>query len=261
MSAHTIAKMTSIDDAEKRRVRLLKSRLSKTQAITGLIIATHVIPHLLNHASFLVGKFPLHSRIFAQIHWWSTKPLVEFTLLSALTIHALASAWKAMLDEFTLDFDNNVHRASGWILAVFIAGHVYSTRWEASKIGLAKTDLSVATIAARLLPVFVPYYVVFSAAGAIHALSGTLRAIKILKVNRNARAYGMWFRIAAAAVATVAGAAALDMTGTLGARYPMPEEAKLVDHYLNHGYWPRFLTRRIYFEKKGDWFAKFKWRG
>jgi len=166
---------------------------SKTlQAASGIAFASFLALHLLNalFANTGQGAYDEVLRVFRIFY---QHPLIEPTLIfSSLLVHSglgisqVIIRWKRQREirssSFRLPISLLLHRWSGYVLLSLVGSHVAMTRLP-SVLSSSNPSSSFAHIGWHLEShpwIFLPYYLLLSSAGVIHAALGTARAMEIL---------------------------------------------------------------------------------
>ncbi|KAH9260402.1 hypothetical protein BASA81_001572 [Batrachochytrium salamandrivorans] len=230
----------------------------KLQAATGLVIGAYTAVHLANHFGMHLGA-DVHQAMFRRIHRFVTgnRP-VEGALLLSILVHSVLSVKRCK--GVAPGGSRLLHQAAGWFLLVSLPGHVYFTRVAGGERLLPPgQELSVAYAAttSRVAPwLYVPYYAVLSACGAVHAFSGLARAGRILDlplITNNVPFTGPAFWNTCKALALAAASSSLAVSGVYF-RYPIANEQLFIDAVMSK--LPPAIAKRISFPDHA-WFAKF----
>lgn len=173
------------------------------QGCSGLVIALFAYPHLFNTAlAGIAGEAG-----YEAFQLWARRiyrhPIFETVLISSITIHTVAAVYHtyfvvpkkaaapssekndkgAAAPLTTAQRIKSLHGTTGWILAAFIVGHIYATRFDMPDLRIGWTGNVTATHLLRYW--FVPYYVLLGVAGFFHTFVGIERSVKRLGPLRN----------------------------------------------------------------------------
>jgi succinate dehydrogenase/fumarate reductase cytochrome b subunit len=180
------------------------NRLAKIQAISGLAFAVFLVLHLATTVSAVGGPASYDGTLASLRAIYRAHPIVEFLLIGVSAAVHLACAGLQILrrrktPQPTPSLRLRVHRTSGYVLMLFIAGHVFATRvMPAMSEGPA--DFSYLAFSVLSWPVFInPYYYALGLAGAIHFGLGLGFAVSALSPRTDARRVSL----AVAAIAAV----------------------------------------------------------
>lgn len=193
-SSLTFKRSMSSRAANEHRTALLMV-VRRVQGCSALAFAIFLVPHLLNTMMALLGPEVYQS---AQLTFraWYHSVVGEAVVLGSLAVHVVASLsiachrwWfrpsvrespspvPSPSSQFPTYSRHALHRASGYVVLCFVFGHVYSCRFDGPPPeyeGLAHV-LQHRTL--RYL--FLPYLVVFGAAGVVHTLLGLSGAVRL----------------------------------------------------------------------------------
>jgi succinate dehydrogenase hydrophobic anchor subunit len=245
-------KSTEDAKANHKKSDDLSHKLLKVQAVTGLIISVFTSAHLINHFGMHFG-LDVHRAMFRKFRKVYTHPIVESTLLLSIFAHGAVGLYR--YSGLAKDWPRLLFQLSGYYLLSVMPIHVIATRYFGPKVGMAEYDITHAAMSARLLPiVFIPYYSLLAASGAIHMLGGigrsgaALHIQELLAAPSKGAAYLKWSSILGA----LSVSSALAVMGVYF-RYPMAEEALLITDTMSK--WPRFISRFIRLPTGNEWFA------
>lgn len=158
---------------ERIRVRL--------QAASSLVFLAFLVPHLLSQgaAIFGPGRYEQVLAMFRSVSQW---PPFEGAVLGSLLLHSGVSvlglkrrglrragvrAW--------------AHFATGGVLLVFFAGHVFATRGASAFYGVGVGFEGLAFTLRWKPSFFWPYYVLLGVSGALHAGLGLPGALAVYR--------------------------------------------------------------------------------
>jgi len=150
------------------------NRLARIQAISGLGFAVFLVLHLATTVSAVGGPASYDSTLGSLRAIYRAHPIVEFTLIGLSAAVHIACAILQILHRRrtgphpTPAFRLRLHRWSGYVLMLFIVGHVFATRVMPA-LGEGPADYSYLAYSVLSWPVFInPYYYALGLAGAIH---------------------------------------------------------------------------------------------
>lgn len=188
----------------------------RIQALSGVVIATFVVMHLINTWLAPAGPGPYLALQQALSSVYQA-PVVEWLVLGAIVAHIGCAVMRWIEERGTRrgprPWRARLHRYSGIFLMVVIGGHVTAVRILPGYFGIRPGFDGIA-FSLQLLPgFFYPYYWLLGVAGAYHALNGLTMAAG--RLGWRWRLPGGWLFAGAATAGALTLAALLAFGGVL----------------------------------------------
>ena len=206
--------------------------LTFIQGASGLVFSGYLSLHLLNTGLGALGE-STYDNFQASIRQVYQHPIGETITLGAIVVHLAASAARSFQhyrsQQKSTDaspkvvaresLQKKLHRWSGYLMLLFIGGHVWGCR-----AGLPPQfgGLSFLLREASQRFFFIPYLPIFGAAGALHMWIGIPTALRFVGLGNVARRI-KWL-IVPATVITIIGVE-IGVAGIGGLLFPLPSYA------------------------------------
>lgn len=160
-------------------------RLVRAQALSGLVFASFLLLHLLNVMASVFGP-GLYDALQVRIRPLYQYPLVELgVLLAALLVHIGAGITRMRSRPRSRGFRRlprrtQLHRASAYVLLLFIFGHIAATRLPSLlfDVPLGFSGVSLSMVWAPGF--YYPYYALLGLCGLYHGAYGSYLALRLL---------------------------------------------------------------------------------
>lgn len=192
--------------------------LPRVQALSGLAFSLFLTLHLVNTSVAAFGR-EAYDGTQAALRTAYQAPPVELALVFVPLVVHIAAAVTSMVRRgrkaLRLPTSPSIraHRIAGYVLLLFIVGHVLATRGLGWLFGAPPGFDGVAFAIVWVPAYFVPYYAALGLAGVVHGVVGITMSLKILGLAPSERLVGSlrkgaWVlgALIVAAVASFAGA-------------------------------------------------------
>lgn len=166
--------------------------LAAIQGTSGLVFTAFLTPHLANTVAALWGE-AAYNTVQHRLRFFYQNPLIEGIILGSLAAHVVASAvinikkklrkGDGKVDQVTTA--KKAHSYAGYVLAFFAGSHVFFCRFH----GPAPEFSGLSYITRHRLAkfYFLPYLVLFAAAGVVHTGLGLPTALRLSGLPQVAR--------------------------------------------------------------------------
>lgn len=198
-------------------------RLSRIQAISGLLFSVFAVAHLSNTALATLSPdlYDGFQGSVRRVYQW---PLFELALVASLVVH-IASGVARMRGRrgstAKPPLRLRLHRYAAYYLTIFIFGHIAATRLPAV-LADAPPFFGGVSFSLHFMPwFFYPYYALLGIAGLYHLFFGIPAALGVLGVRSPQgirRGPGFWIPVSAGATVIV-----LALLGFGGALYEIDD--------------------------------------
>ena len=183
-------------------------RLSRIQAVSGLLFSLFALVHLSNTALAVLGPdlYDGFQRSVRRFYQW---PLLEVALVTTLVVHIGAGVLRIRGrrgGRAKPPLRLRLHRYAAYCLALFVFGHMAATRLPALLVD-APPFFGGVSFSLHYLPwFFFPYYALLGIAGLYHLLYGVPVALGVLGIRAPQamrRGPGFWIPVSAGAAMIV----------------------------------------------------------
>lgn len=179
-----------------------KQRLSRIQAISGLLFSIFALAHLSNTALAVLGP-DLYDGFQRSVRSVYQQPILELALVATLVVH-IASGVLRMRGRRGSNAKPplrlRLHRYAAYYLAIFVFGHMAATRLPAL-LADAPPFFGGVSFSLHYVPwVFYPYYALLGIAGLYHLFYGVPAAFGVLGIRvpqAIRRGLGFWIPVSA----------------------------------------------------------------
>lgn len=228
------------------REDLSEHTLLRIQAISGLAFASFLILHLTNTLTAVLGQAS-YDRVQGGLRTYYQWPPVELVVvLLAPAVHLWAAAVRILRrrrrdgSERTPSWRVRLHRYTGYVLALFVFGHIAATRGPGVFSDMP-ADFSFLTFSLTYWPwIFYPYYALFFASGFYHLAHGAALSVRLFGLRFPSslmapRSRGFWTLVAVASLGGLV--AILALAGLL---HPVSTERFVEFEVFYERYFPAF---------------------
>jgi succinate dehydrogenase/fumarate reductase cytochrome b subunit len=183
-------------------------RLSRIQAVSGLLFSLFALVHLSNTALAVLGP-ELYDGFQASVRRVYQWPLFEVALVTALVVHITSGVLRMRGrrgSKAKPPLRLRLHRYAAYYLALFVFGHMAATRLPAL-LADAPPFFGGVSFSLHFMPwFFYPYYALLGIAGLYHLFYGVPVALGVLGIRAPQairRGPGFWIPVSAAATIIV----------------------------------------------------------
>ena len=158
----------------------MRDRLTKLQAISGLVFFAFVVVHLLNTWA-AIGGAELYDGLQGLAQFFYQAWIVEALILTALGVHVACGIARMIHAKGARRSRRAAwHRYAGIFLLVVMAGHIAAVRGPSWFVDVYPGFAGVSFSLAFAPAFFYPYYFVLGIAGFYHGINGALIASRRL---------------------------------------------------------------------------------
>ncbi|KAJ9454181.1 hypothetical protein DIPPA_20622 [Diplonema papillatum] len=203
--------MARVSDDEMKRARFWGG----VQGASALVFSGYLATHLVNTAVASLGpeSYDGYMRVVRRVY---QHPAVEPVVFGSFLVHLAAGTMKPAISAAAAATPRRrLHAYTGYFLSVFVFLHSFATRVS---LPPPLSFNGIATTMYHLPSLFIPYYLLLGAAGAVHMLLGFPKAVEQSRALlgpalSSARAVGRvashWLVVTAAVVAVGLGVASM----------------------------------------------------
>ena len=183
-------------------------RLSRVQAVSGLLFSLFALVHLSNTALAVLGPdvYNGFQSSVRRVYQW---PLLELALVTTLVVHITSGVLRMRGrrgSNAKPPLRLRLHRYAAYYLTIFIFGHVAATRLPAL-LADAPPFFGGVSFSLHFMPwFFYPYYALLGIAGLYHLFYGVPVALGVLGIRAPQalrRGPGFWIPVSAGATMIV----------------------------------------------------------